>query len=63
MGPIFDGSPLFDLAKYEKNPFLFHEFVHKGLTNSRCSKLKLFTLNYHIQRDTLTYVRSMLFQS
>ena len=46
MGPIFDDSPLFDLAKYEKT-LLFHEFVHKGLTNFGCSELKLFTLNYH----------------
>ena len=47
MGPIFDGSPLFDLANYEKKPLLFHEFVHKGLTNFGCSELKLYTLNYH----------------
>ena len=38
MGPIIDDSPLFNLAKYEKKPLLFHEFVHKGLPNFGCSE-------------------------
>ena len=49
MGPIFGGSPLFDLENMKKTLW-FYEFVHKGLTNFGCSKLKLHTLNYHNER-------------